>query len=61
LQQFSEYVLEKNPDVIVCMGDYGDSKVLRYLFERAKKIGFDLQLGRDDDDDDDNAAENPRI
>ena len=50
LQQFSDYVLEKNPDIIVCMGDYDDGKVLRYLFERAKKIGFDLQLGMDDDD-----------
>ena len=31
------------------MGDYDDGKVLRYLFSRAKKIGFDLQLGRDGD------------
>jgi DNA polymerase elongation subunit (family B) len=48
LQQFSDYVQEKNPDVIVCMGDYDNGKVLRYLFYRAKKIGFNLQLGRDD-------------
>jgi DNA polymerase elongation subunit (family B) len=46
LQQFSDYVQEKNPDVIVSMGDYDNGKVLRYLFGRAKKIGFDLQLGR---------------
>jgi DNA polymerase elongation subunit (family B) len=46
LQQFSDYVQEKNPDVIVCMGDYDNGKVLRYLFDRANKIGFDLQLGR---------------
>jgi len=42
LQQFSDYVLEKNPDIIVCTGDHINGKVLRYLFSR----GFDLQLGR---------------
>ena len=46
LQQFSDYVQEKSPDIIICMGDYGDGKVLRYLLARAEKIGFDLQLGR---------------
>ena len=46
LQQFSDYIQEKNPDIIVCMGDYDNGKVLRYLTARAKKIGFDLQLGR---------------
>jgi hypothetical protein len=29
LQQFSDYVQEKHPDVIVCMGDYDNGKVLR--------------------------------
>ena len=48
LQQFSDYVHKKNPDIIVCMGDYDNGKALRYLFSRAKKIGFDLRLGRDD-------------
>jgi DNA polymerase elongation subunit (family B) len=47
LQQFSDYIFEKNPDIIICMGDYDNGKLLRYLFARAKKIGFDLQLGRD--------------
>jgi DNA polymerase elongation subunit (family B) len=46
LQQFSDYVQEKNPDVIVSMGDYDNGKLLRYLFDRANKIDFDLQLGR---------------
>jgi DNA polymerase elongation subunit (family B) len=46
LQRFSDYIQEKNPDIIVCMGDYDNGKVLRYLSARAKKIGFDLQLGR---------------
>src|SRR5919197_5841459 len=49
LQQFSDYVFEKNPDIVVCLGDYDDGKVLRFLFSRAKKIGFDLKLGRGDD------------
>jgi hypothetical protein len=30
------------------MGDYDNGKMLQYLFARAKKVGFDLQLGRDD-------------
>jgi DNA polymerase elongation subunit (family B) len=42
LQQFSDYIQEKNPDIIVCMGDYDNGKVLRYLLAR----GVDLQLGR---------------
>ena len=45
LQQFSDYLCDKNPDIIVCMGDYDNGKVLRYLLARAEKIGFDLQLG----------------
>jgi len=31
LRQFSDYIQEKNPDVIVCMGDYDNGKLLRYL------------------------------
>ena len=42
MQQFSDYIQEKNPDIIVCMGDYDNGKVLRYLLAR----GVDLQLGR---------------
>lgn len=49
LQQFSDYLFDKSPDIIICMGDYGNGKVLRYLFGRAKKVRFDLQLGREDD------------
>ena len=61
LQQFSDYVFEKNPDIIICMGDYGNGKVLSYLFERAKKIGFNLQLGRDGGNNYSNIPENSRI
>ena len=62
LRQFSEYVQEKNPDTIICMGDYDNGKLLRYLLARARNIGFDLQLGRDDDNNHYcNALENSRI
>ena len=46
LQKFSDYVQEKNPDIIVSLGDYDNGKLLRYLYDRAEKIGFDLQLGK---------------
>jgi hypothetical protein len=36
LQQFSDYVRQKNPDIVVCMGDYDNGKVLRYLLARAE-------------------------
>jgi DNA polymerase elongation subunit (family B) len=48
LQEFSNYILAKDPDIIICMGDYDNNNtVLHYLFARAKKIGFNLQLGRE--------------
>jgi DNA polymerase elongation subunit (family B) len=40
LQKFSDYVHEKDPDIIVCLGDYDNGKKLRYLSDR----GVDLQL-----------------
>jgi DNA polymerase elongation subunit (family B) len=40
LQQFSDYVHEKDPDIIVCLGDYDNGKKLQYLSDR----GVDLQL-----------------
>jgi DNA polymerase elongation subunit (family B) len=46
LQEFSDYILAKDPDIIICMGDYDNNNtVLHYLFARARKIGFNLQLG----------------
>jgi DNA polymerase elongation subunit (family B) len=42
LQQFSDYIRDKDPDIIVCMGDYDNGKVLRYLSAR----GVDLQLAK---------------
>jgi len=46
LQKFSDYVQQNNPDIIVSLGDYDNGKLLRYLYDRAEKIGFDLQLGK---------------
>jgi hypothetical protein len=46
LQEFSNYIFAKDPDIIICIGDYGNNTVLHYLFARAK-IGFNLQLGRE--------------
>jgi DNA polymerase elongation subunit (family B) len=46
LQDFSNYVLAKDPDIIVCMGD-SKSKIFHHLFTRIKKLGLDLQLGRE--------------
>ncbi|HZI71784.1 MAG TPA: DNA polymerase domain-containing protein [Nitrososphaeraceae archaeon] len=51
LQDFSDYVTSKDPDIVVCMGDY-DNRVLQYLFTRTKMVGFNLQLGREVVDDD---------
>jgi DNA polymerase elongation subunit (family B) len=42
LQQFSDYIRDKNPDIIVSLGDYDNGKVLRYLLAR----GVDLQLAK---------------
>jgi DNA polymerase elongation subunit (family B) len=42
LQHFSDFISDKNPDIIVCMGDYDNGKVLRYLLDR----GVDLQLAK---------------
>ena len=44
LQDFSSYVVSKNPDIVI-FKNY-DLAVLNYLFERAKILSLDLQLGR---------------
>src|SRR5919202_1042400 len=42
LQQFSDYIRDKNPDIVVSLGDYDNGKVLRYLLAK----GVDLQLAK---------------
>ena len=44
LQDFSNYVVSKNPDIII-FKNY-DLAVLNYLLERMKTLSLDLQLGR---------------
>jgi DNA polymerase elongation subunit (family B) len=46
LQDFTNYVLAKDPDIIVCMGE-SESKIFHYLFTRINKLGLNLQLGRE--------------
>ena len=46
LQDFSSYLQAKDPDIVVCMGE-SESKIFHYLFSRIKKLGLDLQFGRE--------------
>ena len=51
LQDFSNYVLAKDPDIVVCVRE-SESKIFHYLFTRIKKLGLNLQLGREVPSDD---------
>ncbi len=46
LQDFSNYMLTKDPDIVVCTGE-SESKIFHYLFIRLKELGLNLQLGRE--------------
>jgi DNA polymerase elongation subunit (family B) len=46
LEAFCSYVKEKDPDILVFVGDHYASTILDYLFARIVKLGLDLQLGR---------------
>ncbi len=46
IQDFSNYVIDKDPDIIVCVGEF-ESKIFHYLFTRIKRLGLNLQLGRE--------------
>jgi DNA polymerase elongation subunit (family B) len=47
LVDFCNYVEDKDPDVIVFLGDHYANTVLDYLFARIVKLGLDLNLGRE--------------
>ncbi len=48
LKDFSECVLAKDPDILVSSTQHSRSPtILDYLFMRMRKLGLDLQLGRD--------------
>ena len=44
LEEFSNYVISKDPDIIVF--ENHDSNILNYLLERIKILSLDLQFGR---------------
>jgi DNA polymerase elongation subunit (family B) len=47
-QSFCEYVLAKDPDILFCSNQYSrKTTILDYLFMRMKKLGLDVQLGRE--------------
>jgi len=43
--RISNFVLAKDPDIIISMRDYYNGTLFYCLFTRAKKHGVDLQLG----------------
>jgi DNA polymerase elongation subunit (family B) len=47
LEEFCKYVQDRDPDIIVYVGDQYASTVLDYLFARIGRLGLDLQLGRE--------------
>ena len=47
LEAFFSYVQNKDPDILVFMGDYFASTILDYLFARTVKLELDLHLGRE--------------
>ena len=48
LKDFSDYVLAKDPDILVSSNQHPRrSTILDYLFGRMRELGLDLQLGRD--------------
>jgi DNA polymerase elongation subunit (family B) len=46
LEDFSNCLQAKDPDIVVCMGK-SESKIFHYLLTRIKKLGLSLQLGRE--------------
>src|SRR2546429_8080703 len=48
LKDFSEHLLVKDPDIIICSNQHSLSSVIvAYLFAKMNNLGLDLQLGRD--------------
>jgi len=52
LQDFCKYVLENDPDILICVTTHNRSvlTITRYLFTRAKMLRVNFQLGRQTDD-----------
>lgn len=48
LKDFSEYVLAKDPDILISSNQHSrSSTILQYIFARIEAIELDLELGRD--------------
>jgi DNA polymerase elongation subunit (family B) len=47
LEDFCGYVQDKDPDILVFVGDHYASTILDYLFARMVKLGLELDLGRE--------------
>ena len=47
LEDFCNYVQDKDPDILVFGGNHYASTILDYLFARMVKVGLDLSLGRE--------------
>ncbi len=47
LVDFCNYVQEKDPDIIVFVGDHYANTILDYLLAKIVKLGLDLKLGRE--------------
>ena len=47
LQEFSKYVVDNDPDILVSTEQhYRSTSILRYIFARAEDLGLGIQLGR---------------
>jgi DNA polymerase elongation subunit (family B) len=46
LEDFTNYIQAKDPDIVVCMSE-SESKIFQHLFTRIKKFGPNMQLGRE--------------
>jgi DNA polymerase elongation subunit (family B) len=47
LEDFCSYIHNKDPDILIFLGDHYPGTILDYLFARMVKLGLELDLGRD--------------
>ena len=47
LEDFCSYVQDKDPDILVYVGDHYADTILDYLFARMVKLGLELDIGRE--------------
>jgi DNA polymerase elongation subunit (family B) len=54
ITDFCKFVLEKDPDILICISNHFEYKNI--LFERMRMLGLGLRIGREEDNDNDNKA-----